>query len=186
MTLCKRLPFITASLLVLAVLLAPVAAQTAKKLVYPESKKSDQIDDYHGTKVADPYRWLEDLDSADTHQWVEAQNQVTFAYLNEIPARAQIKQRLTRLWNYERYSLPYKQGNRYFYSKNNGLQNQNVIYTATALDAEPRVLFDPNTLSADGTVALSGTVVSDDGKLLAYGIAQAGSDWQEWRVRDVE
>jgi len=186
MTLFKRLQPFAASLLGLAIILAPALAQTAKKLVYPEAKKLDQIDDYHGTKVADPYRWLEDLDSADTHAWVEAQNQVTFAYLNDIPARAQIKQRLTKLWNYERYSLPSKQGNRYFYSKNNGLQNQSVLYSTTALDAAPQLLLDPNTLSADGTVALSGTAVSDDGKLLAYGIAQAGSDWQEWRVRDVE
>lgn len=186
MTLFKRLQPIVASLLGLAIIFAPAAAQTAKKLVYPESKKVDQIDDYHGTKVADPYRWLEDLDSADTHAWVEAQNQVTFAYLNEISARAQIKQRLTKLWDFERYSLPYKQGSRYFYSKNNGLQNQNVLYTTTALDAAPQVLLDPNTLSTDGTAALAGIEVSDDGKLLAYGIAQAGSDWQEWRVRDVE
>src|SRR2546423_3322204 len=185
MTLFKRRHPIAASLLGLAIIFAPAAAQTAKKLVYPQSKKVDQIDDYHGAKVADPYRWLEDLDAADTHDWVEAQNQVTFAYLNDIPARAQIKQRLTKLWNYERYSLPQKQGNRYFYSKNNGLQNQSVLYTATALDAAPQLLLDPNTLSTDGTAALSGIEVSDDGKLLAYGIAQAGSDWQEWRVRDV-
>ncbi|MEN3332242.1 MAG: prolyl oligopeptidase [Blastocatellia bacterium] len=186
MTWFKRLQPIAASLLGLAIIFAPAAAQTAKKLVYPESKKVDQIDDYHGAKVADPYRWLEDLDAADTHDWVEAQNRVTFAYLNEVPARAQIKQRLTKLWNFERYSLPQKQGNRYFYSKNNGLQNQSVLYSATALDAAPQLLLDPNTLSADGTAALSGIEVSDDGRLLAYGIAQAGSDWQEWRIRDVE
>jgi prolyl oligopeptidase len=186
MTSIKRLLPIAAGLLALAIIFAPAAAQTAKKLVYPESKKVEQVDDYHGVKIADPYRWLEDLDSADTHAWVEAQNNVTFAYLNDIPARAQIKQRLTKLWNYERYTLPQKRGSRYFYSKNNGLQNQSVLYTATALDAAPQVLLDPNTLSTDGTVALSGVTVSDDGRLLAYGVAQAGSDWQEWRVRDVE
>ena len=185
MMLRKRLQPIAASLLALAIIFAPAMAQTAKKLVYPESKKVDQVDDYHGTRVADPYRWLEDLDSADTRRWVEAQNQLTFAYLNDIPARAQIKQRLMKLWNFERYSLPQKHGDRYFYSKNNGLQNQNVLYTATALDAAPQLLLDPNTLTADGTAALSGLAVSDDGRLLAYGIAQAGSDWQEWRVRDV-
>ncbi|HKP11518.1 MAG TPA: S9 family peptidase, partial [Blastocatellia bacterium] len=182
----KRLHPIAAGLLALAIILAPAAAQTANKTVYPESKKTDQTDDYHGIRVADPYRWLEDLDSADTRAWVEAQNKVTFAYLNDIPARARIKQRLTKLWNYERYGLPQKQGSRYFYSKNNGLQNQSVLYTAASLDGPPQVLLDPNTLSTDGTVALSGIAVSDDGKLLAYGIAQAGSDWQEWRVRDVE
>jgi prolyl oligopeptidase len=186
MKLFKAFHTAAASLLALAITLAPTAAQTAKKLVYPESKKVDQMDDYHGVKVADPYRWLEDLDSADTRAWVEAQNKLTFAYLNEIPARPQIKQRLTKLWNYERYSLPQKQGSRYFFSKNNGLQNQSVLYTTTALDAAPRVLLDPNTLSTDGTVALSGIAVSDDGSRLAYGIAQAGSDWQEWHVRDVE
>ena len=182
----KRLQSLAASLLALGILLAPAAAQTAQKIVYPESKRVDQTDDYHGVKVADPYRWLENLDSAETHAWVEAQNKLTFAYLNDIPARAQIKQRLTKLWNFERYGLPQKHGSRYFYTKNNGLQNQNVLYTAASLDAAPQVLLDPNTLSTDGTVALSSTSVSDDGRLLAYGIAQAGSDWQEWRVRDVE
>ncbi|HKQ07714.1 MAG TPA: prolyl oligopeptidase family serine peptidase [Blastocatellia bacterium] len=185
MKLLKGLSAVAASLVALAITLAPVAAQTAKKLVYPESKKVDQVDDYHGVKVADPYRWLEDLDSAETRAWVEAQNHLTFAYLNEIPARAQIKQRLTRLWDYERYGLPERQGDRYFYMKNNGLQDQSVLYTTTALDAAPQVLLNPNTLSTDGTVALSGIEVSDDGRLLAYGIAQAGSDWQEWHVRDV-
>jgi prolyl oligopeptidase len=171
-----------------------VAAQSSKshsgqsagrKIDYPASKKVDQVDDYHGTKVADPYRWLEDADSADTKAWVEAQNKLAFAYLNEIPAREQIKQRLTKLWNYERYGTPFKEGERYFYSKNNGLQNQSVLYTADSLSGEPRVLLDPNTLSADGTVALSGLSISEDGKLMAYALSTAGSDWQEWRVRDI-
>ena len=136
--------------------------------------------------MADPYRWLEDLDSAETHAWVESQNKLAFGYLNEIPARKQIEQRLTKLWDFERYTTPFKEGNRYFYSKNNGLQNQNVLYTTESLDAEGKVLFDPNTLSSDGTVALSGTTISNDGRLMAYGLAQSGSDWQEWHVRDVE
>ncbi|HJQ71071.1 MAG TPA: prolyl oligopeptidase family serine peptidase [Blastocatellia bacterium] len=169
---------------------ATVLAQSSKpqsnrKIDYPVSKKVDQVDDYHGTKVADPYRWLENADAADTRSWVEAQNKVTFAYLNEIPAREQIKQRLTKLWNYERYGTPFSKGKRYFYSKNNGLQNQSVLYTAESLAAEPRVLLDPNTLSTDGTVALSGLTISEDGKLMAYGLSTAGSDWQEWRVRDI-
>ncbi|MBD1924128.1 S9 family peptidase [Microcoleus sp. FACHB-831] len=153
---------------------------------YPASRKVDQIDEYHGTKVQDSYRWLEDPDSEETKAWVEAQNQVTFAYLNEIPEREKIKQRLTQLWDYEKYGIPFKEGNRYFYYKNDGLQNQSVLYTLTSLDAEPRVLLDPNKLSEDGTVALSGIAISDDGNLMAYGLSTSGSDWQEWKIRDVE
>ncbi len=155
-------------------------------LIYPPTRKSDQVDDYHGIKVADPYRWLEDLDSQETTAWVEAQNQLTFSYLREIPAREPIKQRITQLWNYEKYGLPFKEGNRYFYFKNDGLQNQSVLYTLTSLDAEPRVLLDPNILSEDGTVALSSLAISEDGKLMAYGLSTAGSDWQEWKVRHAE
>jgi prolyl oligopeptidase len=157
-----------------------------KPLTYPQSPKAEQVDDYHGTSVSDPYRWLEDPDSDETKVWVEAQNQVTFSYLKEIPAREKIKPRLTQLWDYEKYSIPYKKGNRYFYYKNDGLQNQSVLYTLTSLDGEPRVLLDPNTLSEDGTVALSGVAITEDGKLMAYGLSASGSDWQEWKVRDVE
>ncbi|MBD1839643.1 prolyl oligopeptidase family serine peptidase [Coleofasciculus sp. FACHB-501] len=157
-----------------------------KPLTYPTSQKVDQVDDYHGTKVSDPYRWLEDPDSDETKAWVEAQNQVTFSYLNEIPVREKIKQRLTQLWDYEKYSLPFKAGDRYFYFKNDGLQNQSVLYTLTSLDGEPKVLLDPNKLSEDGTIALSGIAISEDGNLMAYGLSTSGSDWQEWKVRDVE
>lgn len=163
-----------------------VMAQNNGKLTYPIAKKVDQVDDYHGTKVADPYRWLEDPDSADTRAWVEAENKVTFALLSEIPAREQIKQRLTRLWNYEKYGVPFKEGGRYFYYKNDGLQNQSVLYTLKSLNETARVLLDPNTLSKDGTVAVSEIAISHDGKMLAYGLSASGSDWQEWRVRDVE
>ncbi len=162
------------------------AQNMIKPLAYPSAKRTNQVDDYHGTKVADPYRWLEDLDSADTKAWVEAENRLTFDYLKSIPVRAQIKERLTRLWNYEKYSAPVKEGTRYFYFKNNGLQNQSVLYTVSSLDAEPRVLLDPNKLTSDGTVALNGMRISDDGKLMAYGLSASGSDWQEWRVRNVE
>lgn len=157
-----------------------------KPLTYPESHKVEQIDDYHGIKVSDPYRWLENLDSKETKAWIEAQNQITFSYLSEIPAREQIKQRLTKLWDYEKYSIPFKEGNRYFYYKNDGLQNQSVLYTLTSLNDEPRVLLDPNLLSKDGTVALTGISLSKDGKFLAYGLSKSGSDWQEWKVRDIE
>ncbi|AUT01199.1 S9 family peptidase [Nostoc sp. CENA543] len=155
-------------------------------MIYPDTQKIDQIDDYHGTSVADPYRWLEDPDSEATKSWVEAQNQITFAYLEKITARDQIKQRLTKLWDYEKYGIPFKEGENYFYFKNDGLQNQSVLYTLKSLNGEPKVLLDPNKLSQDGTVALSGWDISDHGKLLAYGISTSGSDWQQWQVRDIE
>ena len=158
---------------------------TMARLNYPATRPTDWTDDYHGVKVADPYRWLEDDNSAETKAWVEAQNKVTFGYLEQIPQRAAIKARMTELWNYERFGVPFKQGGRYFVSKNDGLQNQSVLYTMTGLEAAPQLLLDPNKLSADGTVALSGYGISEDGNLMAYGLSTAGSDWQEWKVRDV-
>jgi len=162
-----------------------VAQTDGTPLVYPKAQTVDQVDDYHGVKVSDPYRWLEDTDSANTREWVEAENKLTFSYLDKIPYRAAIRNRLMKLWNYERFAVPEQEGGRYFYLHNNGLQNQNVLLVAESLNSEPRVLLDPNTLSSDGTVALSGTAISDDGKLMAYGTSASGSDWQEWRVRDV-
>jgi len=164
---------------------APAKAEAGAQPAYPRARKADTVDDYHGTRVADPYRWLEDPDSAETRAWVEAENKVTFAFLESIPARAKLKERLTRLWDYERFGVPQKEGARYFFTRNTGLQNQSVIYSSESLDGEPKPLLDPNALSADGTVALSGQVPSDDGGKLAYGLATAGSDWQEWKVRDV-
>jgi len=160
-------------------------SNSKQPLTYPTVTKSDQIDNYHGTAVADPYRALEDPDTEETKAWVEAQNQVTFSYLNEIPAREKIKQRLTKLWDYEKYGTPFKEGESYFYFKNDGLQNQSVLYTLPTLESEPRVLLDPNQLSEDGTVALSGIAISENGQLLAYGLSSSGSDWQEWKVRDI-
>jgi prolyl oligopeptidase len=153
--------------------------------VYPETKKIDHVDDYHGSPIADPYRWLEDPDSEATAAWVAAQNRVTFDYLARIPERAAIESRLTQLWDYERYSLPVKKGGRYFYTRNDGLKNQSILYVADSMQEPPRELLDPNRLSADGTVALAGWSVSDDGKRLAYSLASAGSDWNEWKVLDV-
>ncbi len=161
-------------------------AQHKAHLQYPAARSTNQVDVYHGVTVADPYRWLEDDNSAETKAWVEAQNKVTFDYLAQIPQRDAIKQRLTKLWNYERYGVPFKEGGRYFYSKNDGLQNQSVFYTLPALGSEPKVLLDPNKLSTDGTVALAGLSPSDNGNLLAYGLSGSGSDWQEWKVRDIE
>ncbi len=153
---------------------------------YPKARQSDQVDNYHGTQVPDPYRWLEEPDTEETKAWIDAQNQVTFGYLENISIREQIKQRLTQIWNYEKYSTPFKQGNRYFYFKNDGLQNQSVLYVLDSLEAEPVVLIDPNTLSEDGTVALSSIAISEDGNLMAYGLSTSGSDWQEWKVRDIQ
>jgi prolyl oligopeptidase len=152
---------------------------------YPDAPRNDTVDDYHGTKVPDPFRPLEDPDSPETRAWVEAENKVTFAFLESIPQREAIRKRITELWDYEKFGTPSKEGGRYFYSYNTGLQNQNALYTTDSLDDPGRILLDPNTLSKDGTVALSGGAVSDDGKLFAYGIAEAGSDWNTWKVREV-
>jgi len=160
----------------------PAPAQT---LQYPAARKSDVVDDYHGTRVPDPYRWLEDPDSPESRAWIEAQNRLTAAYLAEIPARDTIRQRLTKLWNYPKYGAPFRKAGRYFFLKNDGLQNQSVLYKQASLEATPETLLDPNILSEDGTVALSTLAVSDNGRLLAYGTAASGSDWEEFRVRDV-
>ena len=161
-------------------------AHNKARFAYPTSRATNQVDVYHGVSVSDPYRWLEDDNSAETKAWVEAQNKVTFDYLATIPQRDAIKQRLTKLWNFERYGVPYKEGDRYFYSKNDGLQNQSVYYTLPTLSSAAKVLLDPNKLSTDGTIALSGLAPSDNGNLLAYGLSGSGSDWQEWKVRDIE
>jgi len=153
---------------------------------YPPARRVDQTDDYHGTTVADPYRWLEDPDSPETRAWIEAENALTFDFLAQVPAREKIRERLTTLWDYERFGMPYLEGGRYFYGRNDGLQPQSVLYVSETLDGEPRVLLDPNTLSEDGTVALAGYAISEDGRHMAYGLATAGSDWNEWRVRDVD
>jgi prolyl oligopeptidase len=155
-------------------------------IAYPPTRKSDQVDVLHGVRVEDPYRWLEDLDSPETRAWIEAQNAVTQEFLEALPERAALKRRLTTLWNYERHGVPFKKGGRYFFFKNDGLQNQSVLYVQDALAAPARTLLDPNALSPDGTVALTVTAVSEDGKLLAYGLSASGSDWESWRVRRVD
>jgi len=173
----------TATLILALPMLAPrLDAQTC---AVPQAKTVNVVDDYHGTRVADPYRWLEDVDSPETKAWVEAENCVTFAFLEKIPERKALEQRLTAIWNYPRFGTPFKEGGRYFFSKNDGLQNQSVLYTQQSLAGAPTTLLDPNTLSEDGTVALSGLAVSRDGKYLAYSTSASGSDWQEFRVRDI-
>lgn len=158
----------------------------AQGLTYPVTRKVDQTDNYHGTVVADPYRWLEDDNSADTKAWVQAENAVTEKFLGAMPQRLPTRKLYTELYNFEKFGVPYKEGGRYFWSRNDGLQQQSVLYTARTLKDAPQVALDPNTLSKDGTVALTGTAVSKDGRLMAYGIAGAGSDWQTWKVRDLE
>ena len=174
--------FFAAGVLLTGLIRAPAQAQTFQ---YPTARKSDVVDDYHGTKVADPYRWLEDPDSPESRAWIEAENRLTNAYLADIPARATIRDRLTKLWNYPKFGAPFRKAGRYFFFKNDGLQNQSVLYKQASLSANPETLLDPNLLSEDGTVALSTLAVSDDGRLLAYGTAASGSDWEEFRVRDV-
>jgi prolyl oligopeptidase len=165
--------------------LAAGCADLSPSLNYPITSRTNQVDRYHGLAVADPYRWLEDDNSPKTREWVQAENKLTFAWLQSIPERGAIQARLTQLWNYERYGIPFREGGRYFLTRNDGLQNQSVLYTMSSLAATPELLLDPNRLSADGTVALAGYAISKDGNLMAYGLSAAGSDWQEWKVRDV-
>jgi prolyl oligopeptidase len=154
-------------------------------LTYPAAHTVNQVDDYFGTKVPDPYRWMENVDSAEVKSWVDAENTLTQSYLAAVPGREKMHSRLMALNNFERFSVPAKRGSRYFYSHNTGLQNQNVVYWQEGLTGEPKILLDPNTLAADGTVALSDVNITDDGKLAAYSIAEAGSDWVKWHIRDV-
>lgn len=179
---------ISAGFAVVSLLSASGSLFGQDRLEYPVSKQVSQIDDYFGTPVADPYRWLEDdvRNSGEVRAWVESQNSLTFSQIKQLPYRKEIKARLTKLWDYEKFGTPFKRGQRYFYFKNNGLQNQNVLYKLQSLGDEPVALIDPNQWSADGTNALGGLEFSDDGKLLAYGVQKAGSDWRTWEVMEVE
>ena len=155
-----------------------------EKLTYPETRKTDTVDVYFGEQVADPYRWLEDDNSDETAEWVVAQNAVTDSYLEKIPFRNQIKERLSKLWNFPRYGVPFHKGEHYFFTKNDGIQNQSVLYIQDSLKGEPRVFLDPNALSADGTTSLGYYSVSKDGKYFAYSLSKAGSDWSEIFVKE--
>ncbi|HRJ09340.1 MAG TPA: prolyl oligopeptidase family serine peptidase [Prosthecobacter sp.] len=157
----------------------------AQTIAYPGTLRQDVTDQYHGVKIPDPYRWLEDDNSEETKAWVKAQNAVTFDFLKSIPRRGDIRARLEKLWNYERFGVPWEEGGRWFLTRNSGLQNQGVLLTADSPDAEPRVLLDPNTLSEDGTTSLTVTAPSRDARFLVYGLSKAGSDWQEFRVKDI-
>ncbi|HEX4618298.1 MAG TPA: hypothetical protein VH135_01135, partial [Steroidobacteraceae bacterium] len=165
-----------------AVIGLPAVAQAP---VYPVTARVGVSDNFFGTRVADPYRWLEDLDSPAVVQWVAAQNAVSRPRLEELPQRAWLKQRLTELWNYERYELPVKRGPHYFFLHNDGRQNQSVLYVSEQLDQQGRVLFDPNTVRADATVALAAFTPDEQGNVVAYATSDGGTDWQVWRFRRV-
>ncbi|HME87602.1 MAG TPA: prolyl oligopeptidase family serine peptidase, partial [Chthoniobacterales bacterium] len=174
----------------LAAIFSPVtflfAADSPSKFNYPPAPTTNQVDDYNGVSVADPYRALENPDAPESRKWIEAENKITFDFLKTISERDGIRTRLTEVWDYERFGVPFKEKDRYFFSKNTGLQNQNVLYTTKNFAEQPRMLLDPNLLTKDGTIALGDAEVTDDAKLMAYGLATAGSDWQQWKVREVE
>ncbi|MBI1729575.1 S9 family peptidase [Candidatus Acetothermia bacterium] len=164
----------------------PAPTEPGKRLTYPETRRDDIVDNFFGTKVPDPYRWLEDPDSAETQAWVTAQNKLTQYYLNQIPARDLIRKQLDKLYNYEKFGIPTKLGGRYFYTRNDGLQNQDVLYWTDSLTGRPELLLDPNTLSTDGTVSLGSYIVSWDGRYMAYGLSDGGSDWRTWHIRNID
>jgi prolyl oligopeptidase len=169
--------------LVAGALCAMAIAQ--EKLNYPKTAKVPQTDSYHGSTVADPYRWLEDDNSPQTAQWVAEQNKLTFGYLEKISYRARLKERLEKIYNYPKIGAPFRRGEYYYFFKNDGLQNQSVIYRQNGLSGQPEVLLDPNQFSSDGTSALTVFSLSKDGKYAAYGVSRGGSDWQELRVMEV-
>ncbi|MEQ8168519.1 MAG: prolyl oligopeptidase family serine peptidase [Candidatus Eremiobacterota bacterium] len=168
--------------ILIIIMTCPISA----KFIYPSARMDDVTDDYYGTKVSDPYRWLEEPDSKETMSWVEEENKLTFDYLNTNSEREHIKNRLTELWNYPKYSAPHKEGNRYFFYKNDGLQNQYVLYMQKNLDSEPVVVLNPNEFSIDGTVSINRVSYSNDGTLIAYGLSTSGSDWKEIKIRNID
>ena len=177
-------PYTMKKLLIIPACLIIVACKSTH-FEYPRTAKVDTADVYFGKTIADPYRWLEDPTLPETEEWINAQNKVTFGYLNRIPFRDSLKARLTEVWNYERYSTPLKKGEKYYFQKNSGLQNQSVLYVMDSLGAEPRIILDPNLFSQDGTVALSDFALSKDGRYLAYALSKGGSDWNEIFVKDI-
>jgi prolyl oligopeptidase len=180
-------PALGGLLLGLAALVAAAASESqSAPLAYPPARRGTQVDDYHGVKVADPYRWMEDIDSAETRAWVAAESGLSRRYLDAAPGRAELIARLREIWNCERWTPPEHHGTNWFYTHNDGLQNQAVVFVTVDPSNSGRVLLDPNALSADGTVALRNSAISDDGLLFAYALSEAGSDWQVWHVRNVE
>jgi prolyl oligopeptidase len=170
---------------VTGVLVVMASLTLAETLQYPAARKMEQTDTYHGTKVSDPYRWLEDDHSEETARWVKAENELTFSYLDKIPYRAEVMKRLEQVYNYPKYVQPFRRNKLYFFSKNDGLQNQNVFYVQTGLEGAPELLLDPNKLSADGTSRLHALTVSKDGQYCAYAVSTGGADWEEAHVMEV-
>lgn len=178
--------FVVTTLVATFLLCGFTASFTAEKpLVYPKAQKSDQVDDYHGTRVPDPYRWLEDDKSPETQQWIEAQVKLANEYLSKIPVRQRIKERITELWNYERISTPTRAGKYYFFFKNDGLQEHSIVYIQEGMEGKPEVFLDPHTFSTDGSVSLADFSISHDDKYVGYGISRGGSDWREFYVMDI-
>ena len=170
----------------LAVLSAfALLAQSSASLVYPPAPKGDTVDDYFGTKVADPYRWMEDLNSPEVKQWVDAENAVTAKYLAGVAVRNQLKTRITELWNYPKVGTPRFEGGHWFYTRNSGLQRQSVVYMRDTLDGPERVILDPNAMSPDGSIALSQWDPSPDGRHVLYGQSEGGSDWVTYHVKQI-
>ena len=181
----KSLSLFAFAVVVVTIGCASSGPPAEEALVYPSAHMSDVTDDYHGTIVADPYRWLEDPDSPESRTWIEAQNELTQDWLGDVKSRKAIERRLTELWDYEKVSAPDLVGGRLFFTRNDGLQNQGVLYTQSSLDGDAELLIDPNTWSDDGTVALAGYYPSKDGNYIAYMIQDGGSDWREARVMNV-
>ncbi|MBT8260029.1 MAG: S9 family peptidase, partial [Bacteroidia bacterium] len=184
----KRLILTISCLMLIVACKQEKASKIDIKVDYPETKKVDTVNTYFGTEVKDPYRWLEDDRSVETEEWVKTQNQTTFGYLDNIPYRQELKERLEKLWNYEKLSSPFKEGDYTYFYKNDGLQNQYVIYRHKTGD-DPKtaeVFLDPNTFKEDGTVSLGGASFSDSGKILAYAISEGGSDWRKILVMNAE
>jgi len=163
----------------------PAAQPAAPKLAYPPTARGDVVDVYHGVSVADPYRWFEDPTAQATRDWVTAENALAQPYLERLPQRAWLGERLKQLWTYERFGVPLREGGKYFFMRNDGTQDQSVLYVADALNAAPRVLVDPNGKRDDATIALSQWVPSPDGNLLAYALSDGGTDWNTWHFRRV-
>jgi prolyl oligopeptidase len=177
----RRLFFVLAA----GLLAASPALGAGAKLAYPDAPRGTVTDTYFGTTVADPYRWMEDVDAPRTAAWVKAEGELTRSFLDAVPERAAIREAYRKLIDYEKIGAPYREGKRWFFSRNSGLQNQNVLYVRENETAPARVLLDPNALAADGTVALAGTSFTHDGKYLAYATQSSGADWQTWHVKDV-